>query len=295
MMRKRRNAAFSLFSFQDIITAVTAILILILLIMTLSLISQKKNAAITDPSASRKALDELTTDLLLQRKELRGLQESLKQNQKDQQSRTEIESEITSQRQKLSELQTERDTLAKTKKTNERIEIQLDKKISEMVGEFTQLVTTEGEIDQLKQRLTKVNQRNIRERERQKEQLDRSQADGIPVGDTLIFNVGDQNGLQPWLLNVSSNGLTAHQLGVGNQVPLGNEAESIEFSKWLSSRSSDRDHCLVLVRPSGIKLLRSIEERLEITGLPFGIDLIAEDASVRDSTAEMQNELKEPL
>lgn len=292
MTRKRRNAAFSLFSFQDIITAVTAILILILLIMTLSLIRQKKNTEATDGSASRKALEEITTDLLLQRNQLRDMEQSLEQNKKQQRSRNGLESEITSQRQNLSELRSECDALENTKKDIVRVEIQLQKKIMEMEGEFTQLELIEVEIDQLKKQQMVVKQRNVLERDRQKERIDHSQVDGQPIGDALIFNASDQTGLQPWLLNVSSSGLTAYQLGKGNQIPLGNGAGSIEFSKWLSSRSSDRDHCLILVRPSGIKSLQAIQERLELTGLPFGIDLIAENASVRDSNAEIKNEQK---
>ncbi len=56
--RNRSRAAFSLFSFQDIITAVTAIVILLVLILTLELISRRQQVAAADPAIGREALDE---------------------------------------------------------------------------------------------------------------------------------------------------------------------------------------------------------------------------------------------
>ncbi len=290
MTRKKRNAAFSLFSFQDIITAVTAILILILLIMTLSLIRQKENRAASSGSTARNAIRKLASDLLRERNRLLEETQKLKQNKSIQRSRNELESEITSKREKLNQLQSEYDAVEKIKRVNKRIENQLQKKINSLTEQFDQLKLIKSETDDLKKQVIDIKQRNLLERERQKNQKDRALIEGRPIGDILTFNTSNKNGLQPWLLNINSDGLTAHQIGTKNPISLGNDAKSKEFGRWLSSRDRTRDHCLILVRPSGITSLPAIRERLEIAGIPFGIDLVAEDAFVRDSEAEQKSQ-----
>ena len=64
MSRRRNNQpTISLFSFQDIITSVTAILILVVLILTLELISRKYDAAASDPETQKRVTSEAVAEL----------------------------------------------------------------------------------------------------------------------------------------------------------------------------------------------------------------------------------------
>ena len=63
MGRKKTSGAFSLFSFQDIITSVTAILILVMLLLTIELITKRRAKSASDPVATRQHLDAVLEEL----------------------------------------------------------------------------------------------------------------------------------------------------------------------------------------------------------------------------------------
>lgn len=284
MGRKRRTAAFSLFSFQDIITAVTAILILILLIMTLALIEQKRSASAADGSASRSAIEGLIQDLTQQRNELRETIEAARATKRDQRSREVVEREIVGRQKDLDAIRGKRDDTDRTLRAARRLAGKLEQQVQDRQADFDRLAVVLREIEEMQAQAKEFEESNERERNRQLKQ--KEQIADRPIGEVLVFNPGDESALQPWLLNVSSEGIAAIQLGQGRRIPLGADARTLAFTKWLSERAVATDHCLILVRPSGVRLLDDIEKKLRDKGLAFGVDLIAEDVAVRDGQAE---------
>ena len=288
MGRKRRTAAFSLFSFQDIITAVTAILILILLIMTLSLIEQKRSASAVDGSVSRSAMEGLVQEVTRRRNELRDTIETARKTNHDQRSRKVVESEIAERQSDLDSIRSKRDETDRTLKAAQRLMQKLEKQLDARRPDFEKLANTLQEIEGMQAQVNELEESNEEERRRQLEQ--QQEIDDRPVGEVLVFNPGDDSDLQPWLLNASAEGIAAIELGHARRIPLGANAGTLAFTKWLSERAAASDHCLILVRPSGVRLLDDIEEKLREKGLAFGIDLVAEDVAVRDGKAEAASE-----
>lgn len=284
MGRKRRTVAFSLFSFQDIITAVTAILILILLIMTLSLIEQKRSESAADGSASRSAIEGLIQDLTQQRNELRETIEAARATKRDNRSREVVEREIAGRQKDLDAIRGKRDDTDRTLRAARRLAGNLERQVEDRQADFERLAVVLSEIEEMQTQVNEFEQSNERERNRQLKQ--KEQIADRPLGEVLMFNPGDESTLRPWLLNASSEGIAAIQIGQGRSIPLGADAQTLAFTKWLSERAVATDHCLILVRPSGVRLLDDIEEKLRDKGLAFGVDLVAEDVAVRDGQAE---------
>jgi molybdopterin converting factor small subunit len=284
MGRRRRSAAFSLFSFQDIITAVTAILILILLIMTLSLIQQKRVAGAADGAVSRRAVDELIEQLSQRSEDLEAQSEKAAEIEQERQSRSAIEQQISVNQNRLNEMRVKRNDTDKLLFAAEQLEKRVEREFEKRDDEFEALERSRKRLAELKEQAEALHEENDAERERQSAMKDA--IEDRPIGDDLVFNAGDARSLQPWLVDVSSEGILGVALGENRQVNLGANASTLEFQKWLAERRAAEDHVLILVRPSGVGLLDGVESSLSEKSIAYGVDLVAEDVAVRDSAAE---------
>jgi len=284
MGRKRRSAAFSLFSFQDIITAVTAILILILLIMTLSLIETKRSAGAADGAVSRQMMDDVIDRLSQRSEELTRQKESADQSNQDSRTKDVLIQEITIEREELDSIRSKLSDAKQMLKVARRLEARVNQDVESRREDFEALTQAKDDIVELNHEIEELREENKNETERLN-QL-KKEVPGRPVGNEMVFNSSDKDGLQPWLINVSSEGLVAVKLGGGTSDSLGKKVSDPLFQRWLAARRSASDHCLLLVRPSGVDLLNDLELELSTKGIFYGVDLIAEDMAIRDGLAE---------
>jgi len=284
MSRKRRSAAFSLFSFQDIITAVTAILILILLIMTLSLIETKRSAGAADGAVSRQMMVDVIDRLSQRSEELTRQKESADQSNQDSRTKDVLIQEITIEREELDSIRSKLSDAKQMLKVARRLEARVNQDVESRREDFEALTQAKDDIVELNHEIEELREENKNETERLN-QL-KKEVPGRPVGNEMVFNSSDKDGLQPWLINVSSEGLVAVKLGGGTSDSLGKKVSDPLFQRWLAARRSASDHCLLLVRPSGVDLLNDLELELSTKGIFYGVDLIAEDMAIRDGLAE---------
>jgi hypothetical protein len=287
--RKHTVAAFSLFSFQDIITSVTAILILLVLILTLELISSKHKAAASDPAASAR-------DLRAAAVELESLAESLSKV-------VPLQSGIGVERKRddvLRELEIMRDQTRRAvaaAETASAVEMRSADLLAKARARLKERMAGMVDIDALVQQSAEAEAEasmlaleNEQERDRlaRKEEKRKSRpADGTE----LVFNAPPGEKKQPWLVEVSVEGFVAVRLGGNAPEHLGAQAEpGSAAATWVSALGADRDYVLILIRPSGVDSYDALRTLLGDAGIAFGVDFIGEDQAVRDGTGETQRE-----
>jgi len=287
MSRRRRTAAaFSLFSFQDIITAVTAILILLVLILALELIAQLQQAAATDQTVSRDSLADsaATLESLVERLSSVVAEDGVRPLVR--RTPGELERDIRvledEARQAAAEAQEARviESRARTLAAAALARLDNAREIREEVDR------TKEEAALAEQEARKITLDNEREAERQAAKQ-KEIAERPSPGAELVFNAPKEFNVQAWIVEVSSEGLAAVKLGANQRMALGSGMGSgSAAASWLSSLRSGRDHVLILVRPSGVGSVEGIRDGLREAKISFGIDFIGEDQIVRDGLGE---------
>jgi len=108
-------------------------------------------------------------------------------------------------------------------------------------------------------------------------------------GAELVFNAPKDFNTQPWIAEVSDDGLAIVKLGTNRRQLLGVDlGPGSAIATWISALTPAGDHVLILVRPSGVDNVFDIRASLDEAGIPFGIDFIGEDQVVRDGLGESQ-------
>lgn len=287
MSRRNRQAAFSLFSFQDIVTSVTAILILIVLILSLEMIDRTAAAAAGSSGATRTGLVQAVM----------GLQELLLTLE----SHAPVKAGLTPLATKTAaeverEMQVVADQLARAvgeASTAEAIERRAAARAQEMSEKLRQQEAVVGRIDATRQTAADADSEATRralENERERERLvkKRQQIAGQPqAGTELVFNAPPQSDKQPWLVEVAADGVATVRLGSNEKRFLGAaNSPTSGVAAWVQSLRPGADYALMLVRPSGVEDYDSVREFLQKHGIDFGIDFIGEDQAVRDGSGE---------
>ncbi|NCY17475.1 MAG: MFS transporter [Actinobacteria bacterium] len=113
-------------------------------------------------------------------------------------------------------------------------------------------------------------------------------ADGERAGTELVFSTPANSDRRAWLVELSRDGITALLLGSGRTERLGVDAGAgSRFATWCGGLTPQGDYCLLLERPSAADQLRTdAEERLKERCVPFGIELVGEEQTVRDGSAQ---------
>ncbi len=291
MSRRRRSAAaFSLFSFQDIITSVTAILILLVLILSLELVTRRQEAAAADPKTTRASLQTAVAAL-------QSLAGTLAAVVPPDQTRPLV-------RRTLSELA--RDTRIVEDQAQQAIadaeaaravEGRARAMAAAAVSRLQDAKQTYADVDRMKEEAARVDEEarklsleNDEESTRlaqKREQL----VDQPSPGAELVFNAPENSASQAWIIEVSSDGLTVVKLGTNQRRSLGvGVGPGSAAAQWLTQLSAGRDHALILVRPSGASSVDAIRQSLGEAGISFGIDLIGEEQVVRDGAGEAKEQ-----
>lgn len=282
--RGRRNSPFSLFSFQDIITSVTAILILIVLILSLELVTRKSRDAAASPAMTRASLEESITDLekLAARLEQKAAMPSAAARRR---AVAEIDRDI---RITLDQIEAAKGDLETAERINDAAQ-------SEARVAATRLEAARSDAAEAERRATEAEDiageaarvAAANERDRQHLEAERERRRDKPSpGTELVFNAPPDDGRQPWLLEVSVDGCAALALGTGMVQALGPETgPGSPFSVWADSLRTAEHYVLLLVRPSGTDRFDAVRSALRDRNITIGIDFIGEEQAVHDGIA----------
>ena len=284
--RNRSRAAFSLFSFQDIITAVTAIVILLVLILTLELIARRQQAAAADPGIGRAALEETIAELESLVGRLAAAAPTTTVRPLAARTRDEVERD-----EKIIRDQAAR---AADRAAEARVEERRARELA--AAEATRLAAlraAHGGVARTGARAVALEaeaEALARDNQRQAERLARkpgdAEAEPVP-GAEIVFNASGEKDRQAWIVELSAGGTAVVKLGTGRRQDLGHGAEpGTPVARWLAGLDRRRDHALLLLRPSGLDEFDGVWDALTDAGIPFGIDLIGEEQVVRDGKGE---------
>lgn len=257
--RRHREAPFSLFAFQDIITSVTGILLLIMLLLCLSLVTRELKRpqtvtrsdgtpSTTDPTAALQARVEELRQRLAEQK---ARNERLLEMSPSQAVRRRVE--LTAQHEELKERIGQLRNDARLKRSlATRPDSSEETELKETVHQ------KEQQAENLKKKLAKI--KNSRR---------------------LVYHPSDDDGRQAWVMQVDA--MTILVARAGRREPAQRFTSSQDTLRWIrETRQSDEDYFVLFVRPSGIPLYRELLISLMPLGFKVGLDLIGEDQIVVD-------------
>jgi len=266
--RRTRNQAFSLFAFQDIITAVTGVIILVMLLLTLELIQIDRLSTTLNPAANPepllKAIQEIDQEIeslnqFLQSgntelKELASLPDDEAQRQKSVLIREidHLADEIKRGSQRHQESLLQNDVL------QEALEASSDKK--------TELKSLQQQIATLQEQLEALQKKN-----------------------RIIFNPNAKSNKRAWLIDISVNSFLVAELG-RTVPPVLFDQESQQrrvktLLAWANTRNSRSEYFILLLRPETIEIYKEVRKELEGLSFDLGFDVLGNDVTVIDPIA----------
>ena len=295
MSRQRsRQPTISLFSFQDIITSVTAILILVVLILTLELISQKYSESASDNATVVSVVADSVAELEM-------LASRLAAETQDETARVVFALPTTTTDRELHILREQFDRVTAQVDSARRINDEA-RRLAEVAAQDLASQQTESDVsqdqerdaDQLSAETLKMEAANAAERARLETRQD--ELDSRPSAETeLVFKRPRNSALHSWLLEVSASGFSTLRLGTGQTTALGtNTSEGSEFTRWLAQLTPNKDYVLILARPSGVEAVNSARTLLDEKSIPYGMDFIGEEQDVHDGSAAEEESSPDP-
>jgi len=287
MSRRRSNQpTISLFSFQDIITSVTAILILVVLILTLELISRKYDAAASDPETQKRATSEAVAELeaLVNRISSEAASESHRGLGTSVPAIPESELQIMREQADRAVNQ-----VIDAQRINEKAK-GLAKEALAAVAETRVQSSEVAEQDQETAKLCQETDKFTAENATERGRLETRQQElaGRPLpGPQLVFRRPPGTARRSWLLETSDTGFATLQLGTGTTSLLGPDSgDASKLVRWIATLQPNADYVLILARPSGIDSSEKARARLKAANIPHGLDFIGEDQSVHDGSSD---------
>jgi len=279
MSRRGRStgAAISLFSFQDIITSVTAIMILLVLILTLELISNTRQRGVAaddrrTASELRGSVSTLEEEVAALRAELESLQAAATRSATFSAAETRMRERKAAERagQLAEEIALLENRLRTASATRRRSEADL------LATPPIPQEDTAEHVAALDARAAEIEAANRAERERQRA----AGAAGTPrtVATALVFNTPPGELLVPRLVEVSADGLATLE-------PDGRQRRRFrgpgrEFDAWLEALDSTGEYVVVILRPSGVRRYHDVVEAVMKAGVGVGAELVGEATSV---------------
>ena len=279
MSRRGRStgAAISLFSFQDIITSVTAIMILLVLILTLELVSRstQRGVAVEDRRVAREfreSVQSMERQVESRREELAALQVQANQSATFSAAETRQRArEATERASRVAEEITLLETSLRTAASERR-----QSEAALLAAEPTSPDESPDHVEALEQRAMEIARANEAERRRQQDAEEPGADRGAPP--TLVFNVPPGESLEPRLLEVSGEGLVALAADTGE--PRRFRGPGRDFERWLASLDASREYVVVILRPTGVSVYDDVANAIEAAGVSMGAELVGESMPV---------------
>lgn len=283
--RGRGNGSpISLFSFQDIITSVTAIMILLTLILTLELITKMNLRGVA--ADDRRVAVELQQSLTTLRERLEGLRsqsadarhtamqvasQSVKQVEADRR-RTQRHSETLAN--SVASLESQLKAARQKRRDTEKGLLQAQKAHPE-----TARLQDNAARDRAAAAM--LEEQNKTEAKRQQD-IAKELAESPQLVSTLVFNPHKGEELKPILAELSARGISV--LGDGDEgvkaFGWGVLGPPNTFLRWLSEKDKNREYLVVMLRPSGLSKLDSTKEAISSKGFDLGLELVSDDMDI---------------
>jgi hypothetical protein len=270
MSRKRSQPPISLFSFQDIITAVTAIMIVIVICLTLELLDRTTASAETVATVAveelRLAVNALQTQL--QAFELQEASDPSMLAEAAAVTPNALASQIT----ELEHLLV--DAKAALNQERTRAE-QLQQESAKVDAQRFNARAELSELEQLDERVRHTQSRL------QSLQNTKRPIYAMPRGSTR----------EGWLVVVNANSIEAARIGVTSppvefqRTPGLGGTETTAASqclKWIDTARGTERYFMVVVRPGGAELFQKLEDGLQSRQISYGFDVTSADQPLLD-------------
>jgi hypothetical protein len=266
MRRKRPSRVpISLFSFQDIITSVTAILLLLTLLLAFELIQRTAIARSTQPQQVAEKVTESLEDL---EAELRQLESQLA-NQGDaamelaKYNRQQIQQQVDSVDAEIARLQSE----------------------IRQLNALKQKFAEEESVRRLEQRAREKDRKrlaDIREQQRRTQQ----EIEELQNSNRRFFRVPPVSGKVPWLVEIARSHIRVGQVGT-QQTTQQFKASMLtsacsSFLQWTKTVSPHSTYFVLAIRPSGARAYSDVLTGLRAQGFDVGFEIIGENDALLD-------------
>lgn len=279
---RSKDVAISLFSFQDIITSVTAIMILLVLILTLELVTREATKGMA--AEDRRVAQELKRSVAEMEERLEQLRQEASTAQSTAIDAAGFSAKETARKKAQAETEAQ-----KLREQIDQLEVQLrdaqtTRRTAESELAASQTATPEattGQARAVDARAAEMEAANRAERNRQGTEATQVR-ERTPAARTLVFNVPPGSPLEPLLVEISEDGLVAvaadgaslsrfswNLLGL----PTG-------FNEWLKAHDKRREYVVLILRPSGIDRYDATREAAASAGFEIGTELIGEQMSL---------------
>ena len=256
---------FSLFSFQDIITAVTGIIIFVTLILAIELVysenvspTRQTVAMITKLSA---ALDDVKSQLALSKDDLARDESTVLEIARILPSQ--LESELLQNQQRVERLENELQSLG-------QLRAQLTDQERNGASALSQTAAKQSDIESIQKQIDAV----------------RDEFGKLKESNRLIYNPTLDSNRKPWLVDIQRGKILVAPAGEkAKPVAFTSTAERVRvhaFLKWSKTRDSAQDYFVLLVRPTEISTYDTLVVELRDLGFHIGIDLFGEEVTIID-------------
>jgi small-conductance mechanosensitive channel len=267
--RRRKSSPFSLFSFQDIITSVTAVIILITLILALDLITRQPDSTTSQPSETVRQLKSSNEQAELERQALQNrLAQEASRTVKYASSTSDfIQRDLNQTQEQIGRLRYELEQLREREKSATQQENAALARSLDQDG-------ARNELNDLEEKVGAVE----------------SQQEEIRTEGHLIFNRPVGTSRRPWLLDISGDSIVV--------LPFASDGQRYEFHSRLLNACTDqllawvRSNCnpqsdsfVLLVRPSGIENAETLRDALIDRTFELGRDVVGATQKVVIGTA----------
>lgn len=279
---RSKDVAISLFSFQDIITSVTAIMILLVLILTLELVTREatKGMAAEDRRVAqelKRSVAEMESRVQALRHEASAARAAASDaagfSAKETAEKTaRAASEAKDLQEQISQLEVQLRSAQSTRRTAEGKLAASQTDAPETTAEQARAIDT---------RAAEMEAANLAERNRQGNEA-KEVREGTAAARTLVFNAPPGSTLEPLLVEISKDGLVA--VGADGASP-GRFTWNLlglptGFGDWLKARDKRREYVVLILRPSGVDRYDATREAVVSAGFDVGTELIGEQMSL---------------
>lgn len=284
MARRNRSkdVAISLFSFQDIITSVTAIMILLVLILTLELITREATKGMA--AEDRRVAQELQRSVA----EMEHRLDKLRQEAATARANATDAAGFSAKESAEQTAQAERDA-KELREQIHQLEVQLrsaqsTRRAAEGSLARSQADTAEATAEQARvvaARAGEMEAANSAEKSRQTNEAKQAR-EGPTAARTLVFNAPPGSTLKPLLVEISKDGLVAAGTDGASPTRFSWNLLGLPsgFGEWLKARDKRREYVVLILRPSGVDRYDATREAVVSAGFDLGTELIGEQMSL---------------
>ena len=240
------------------------------------LVTRKATQATAAPSASAQQLAELAQDMTdVPSVDLETLQQAPTQEQ--------VLEIIREQKTLLA------NSIAKIEEDQKQVDKQnqsLDKQLSETQAEFRDEVNQSERVRSIevanRNQQTVINSLESQVAQLKNEIESNKQLAELPQGPPILkFRNSGQDRANSCLVVLENNSIIALPIKEGSKLVWAGSSAVNKFKNWLKANTLSVNHCVVLIRPSGIALFEKVQELIEDNGIAIGKETIGENQQVQ--------------